>query len=100
MLGYPITIQDYSDDPYPHVLYEHVYCLIRETKKPKYLDFFALDAADLRDPRAYLEQTIRYAGKWFFVTTGKQIFKTVEARDAAPKIYIKFLRKPKAPFKI
>ena len=80
-----------------NVLYEHCYYLIKETKKPTYLDFYDLDDTDFIEAKlcCYLEQTIRYKGKWFFVTTKKQYFSTAEDRDTAPKMLIKYLyRKP------
>lgn len=81
-----------------NILYEHQYYLIKETKKPFYLDFYDLDDSDFTEARlcCYLEQTIRYKDKWFFVTTKKQYFSTETARDNAPKILIKYLyQKPK-----
>ena len=74
-------------------LYEHVYYLVKETKKPKYLDFYDLRETD--NPEYYLDQTVRINGKWFFMTTGKTHFRSAADRDNAPKIYIKYLYKKK-----
>lgn len=82
-----------------NVLYEHIYYLIKETKKPKYLDFYELDDTDFTEAKlcCYLEQTIRYKGKWFFVTTKKQYFSTEAGRDTASKMLLKYLyRKPES----
>jgi len=83
-----------------NILYEHVYYIIKETKKPKYLDFYELTEKDLKDPEIYLEQTIRYNDKWFFITTGKQYFATEISSLLAPKIFIKYLYRPKEELKI
>lgn len=83
-----------------NILYEQHYYLIKETKKPTYLNFYELDDADFTEFMlcGYLEQTIRYNGKWFFVTTKKQYFSTEAGRDEAPKILIKYLYKKPIPF--
>ena len=82
-----------------NILYEHFYYLIKETKKPTYLDFYDLDDSDFTETKlcCYLEQTIRYGGKWFFVTTKKQYFGTEAGRDAAPKMLIKHLYQKPEP---
>lgn len=76
-------------------LYESNYYLIKETKKPVYLDFYELDDTDFTEAKicCYLEQTVRYNGKWFFITTKKRYFSTAVGRDAAPKVVIKYLYK-------
>ena len=82
-----------------NTLYEQLYYLIRETKKPTYLDFYDLDDSDFTEAKlcCYLEQTIRYKGRWFFITTKKQYFSTAEDRDAAPKMLIKYLYQKPEP---
>jgi len=82
-----------------NILYEQVYYLIKETKKPTYLDFYDLDDADLKMIECYLEQTIRYKNRWYFITTKKQYFSNAEKRDTAPKIYLKNLYKKPIPIK-
>ena len=76
-------------------LYEHCYYLIKETKKPKYLDFYELEEKDFEYPMvvSYLEQTVRYNDKWYFITTKNIHYRTIEERDKAPKVYIKELYK-------
>jgi len=80
-----------------NTLYEHCFYLIKETKKPKYLDFYDLNEKDLNSPEIYLEQTIRFNDKWYFITTGKQYCRSEEERENTPKIYIKHLYKKKEP---
>ena len=81
------------------VLYEQWYYLMKETKKPTYLDFYDLEDRDLNFIENYLEQTVRYQDKWYFVTNGKKYFSTAEDRDTAPKYYIKELYKKPVPIK-
>ena len=81
-------------------LYEGMYYLIKETKQPKYLDFYELEEKDLNDPVMYLEQTVRYAGKWYFITTKTRCFDSENERDSAPKVYIKNLYQKKKPLMI
>jgi hypothetical protein len=78
-----------------NALYEHVFYLIKETRKPKYLDFYELDDKDLKSPEFYLEETIRHNGKWYFITTSKQYFRSEELRAKAPRVFIKHLYKAK-----
>jgi len=79
------------------VLYEGIYYLMRETKKPTYLNFYELEEKDLWDLIVYCDQTVRYNDKWFFISMKKTYFSTKERRDAAPKQYIKYLYKKKEP---
>lgn len=75
----------------PDILYEHYYYLMKETKKPKYLDFYELEDTDLKNIECYLEQTVRYKNKWYFIEFKKKYFYTEEARKNAPKYMIKEL---------
>lgn len=72
-------------------LYEHCFYLVKETKKPTYLDFYDLEDKDLKSIECYLEQTVRINNKWYFVTTGKKYFRSEADRENAPKYYIKAL---------
>lgn len=74
-------------------LYEHCYYLMRETKNPKYLDFYDLEDKDLKSIECYLEQTVRYKNKWYFIESKKTYFYTEEAREKASKHMIKELYK-------
>lgn len=78
-------------------LYEHYAYIARETKQPKYLDFYELEQKDLKNIECYLDQTVRIDNKWFFVTTAKKYYRSEAERDRAPKFYIKRLyKKPEA----
>ncbi len=79
-------------------LYEHCYYLMKETKKPTHLDFYELEDKDLRMLDAYEKQTVRYQGKWFFVTYRKQYFYSEESQKNAPRVYIKYLYKKPMPY--
>lgn len=80
-----------------NTLYEHCYYLMKETKKPVYLDFYELEKKDLPNIVCYLEQTVRYNGKWFFIKMLKSYFKEYNQRENAPKNWIKFLYQKKQP---
>jgi len=80
-----------------NVLYEHLYYLMRQTKQPKYLDFYELEGKDLKKLEYYVNQTIRYNGEWYFVKMEKTYFYDEFRRDAAPMYYIKKLWKQPEP---
>ena len=80
-----------------NTLYEHWYYVMRETKKPVYLVFYDLERKDLQDIECYLEQTVRYDGKWFFVKAKTTYFGNERDRDAAFRLFIKFLYKKPIP---
>ncbi len=77
-----------------NTLYEHCYYRLRETKKPTYLDFYELDVNDLHNLECYLNQTIRFQNKWYFLEMKKKYFYTEKERDATPKYMMKPLYKP------
>lgn len=81
------------------VLYEHQYYLVKETKQPTFLDFYGLEDKDFAEfiVAGYVNQTIQYKNKWFFVTIQKKYFSTEEKRDASPKVLIKYLYKEPKP---
>ena len=80
-----------------NILYSHQYYLVKETKNPTYLDFYDLTDKDMKYPEIYLEQTIRYRDRWFFVTSKTEYFRSEVEREKAPKVYIKYLyKKPEA----
>ena len=80
-----------------NTLYEHCYYLMTETKKPKYLDFYDLEDKDLGWLVSYRNQTVRYRGKWFFVTYKKTYFSSEKAAKEAPENYIKYLYQKPIP---
>lgn len=73
------------------ILYEHYYYLMQETKNPKYLDFYDLDNKDLSLLELYINQTVRYRGRWFFVKQYKKYFRNKKNADVAPGNFIKYL---------
>ena len=74
-----------------NILYEHYYYLMHETKRPKYLDFYDLNNKDLSMLELYMDQTVRYEGKWFFVKQYKKYFRDKKIRDSAPRNFIRYL---------
>lgn len=84
-----------------NVLYSQYYYILRETKNPKYLDFYDLDDKDINefDLALYQNQTIKYKNKWFFVTWKKRYCNSEKKRDALPERYIKYLYKKPVPLK-
>ena len=80
-----------------NTLYEHCYYQMRETKRPKYLDFYELEKKDLQHIECYLEQTVRYSEKWFFIEMKKTYFQSAYLRDQAPRNWIKYLYQKKSP---
>ena len=74
-------------------LYEGSYYLIRQTKKPKYLDFYELEDKDLSCIECYLEQTVRYKNDWYFIEQKHRYFHSENERDISPRYYIKKLYK-------
>ena len=76
-----------------NILYEHCYYLMRQTKNPKYLDFYDLEEKDLRCIDCYLEQTVRYNNEWYFVEMKKKYYYNEIDREKAPKYMIKKLYK-------
>ena len=81
-----------------NIVYSHYYYLVRETKRPTYLDFYDLTDKDMEYPEIYLEQTIRYKNKWFFVTSKTKYFRTEKEQQEAPRVYIKYLYKKPVSF--
>jgi hypothetical protein len=80
-----------------NTLFEHCYYQARETKKPIYLDFYEIEKKDLPHIDCYLEQTIRYNNKWYFVEMKKTYFRSETQRNNAPKYWIKNLYQKKSP---
>lgn len=80
-----------------NVLHEHNYYLMQETKKPTYLDFYELEEKDLPKIDCYLEQTVRYNDKWFFIKSAKTYFSL--RQENYPKLWIKYLYKTKEAIK-
>jgi len=74
-------------------MYEGGYYLMKETKQPKYLDFYDLKKEDLAILRTYIGQTVRYKKRWFFVTYKTKLFYSFDVRDNYPKNWIKYLYK-------
>lgn len=72
---------------------------MRETKKPKYLDFYDLEREDLKNIEIYLENTVRYDGRWYFIETKKRYFRDEKESKKAEKIYIKNLYRNKQVLK-
>ena len=76
-----------------NLLYEYCYYLMRQTKKPKYLDFYELKDKDLKCLDSYLEQTVRYKNEWYFIESKRKYFHNKLDRDNAPRYIIKKLYK-------
>ena len=74
-------------------MYEGGRYLMKETKQPKYLNFFDLKDKDLSLLVAYVDQTIRYKNKWFFVTHNTKLFYSEKDRDNYAENWIKYLYK-------
>ena len=74
-------------------MYEGGYYLMKETKQPKYLDFYDLKKEDLAILRTYIGQTVRYKKRWFFVTHKTKLFYSFDVRDNYPENWIKYLYK-------
>ena len=74
-------------------MYEGGYYLMKETKQPKYLDFYDLKKEDLSSLVAYVDQTVRYKKRWFFVTHKTKLFYSFDVRDNYPENWIKYLYK-------
>ena len=77
--------------------YEGGYYLIKETKQPKYLDFYDLKKKDLTTLWAYVGQTVGYRKRWFFITYKTTLFYSEKARDNYAKNWIKYLYKQPMP---
>lgn len=78
-------------------LYEKTQYILKQTQKPKYLDFYDLDKKDLTMPEIYIGETIRLENKWFFLEVKKKYFNSEKERDEAPTTLIKELyKKPTA----
>jgi len=75
------------------MLYEKTQYLLKQTFKPKYLDFYDINEKDLTMPEIYLNQTLRFNNKWYFLTKSKKYFYSAEERDKMPELLIKDLYK-------
>ena len=74
-------------------IFEHCYYLVKQTKKPTYLDFYDISPKDLKFPEIYCDQTVRIEGNWYFVTMKKTYYYNEEEWKTAPRVYIKRLYK-------
>jgi len=81
------------------IRYEGIYYLMKETKQPKYLDFYDLKREDLTTIWFYVGQTVRYRKRWFFVTDETKLFYSKKERDNYPQNWIKHLYKQPKPIK-
>lgn len=74
-------------------MYEGGRYLMKETKQPKYLDFFDLEDKHLSVLAVYVDQTVRYKNKWFFITYKTKLFYSKKDRDNYAENWIKYLYK-------
>ncbi len=80
-----------------NILYERHYYLMKQTKKPVYLDFYELEDKDLKLLNIYLEQTVRYKNEWYFIEWKKKYYHNEENAKKAPEFMIKKLYKKEEP---